>query len=873
MDSTMTDIDNSSQNSNSNSNNNSENIEDVKSINGKNNNISTNVAKLEDIGTLISQGAEAKTFVIDLYGLKCIVKERFVKAYRHPTIDQKISSKRILQEVRSLNKCKKKGIDCPSLYLVDTKLNRIYMEFIEGETVKQFLYTNQSKSEQEERVLNVMNEIGKQISSIHDMGLVHGDLTTSNMLLRPNLNPLSEKDQLVFIDFGLSYVSNYVEDKAVDLYVLERAFISTHPNSEILFKNVLNSYEKNGPNPKEASIVIQKLNQVRLRGRKKLAFVEHNIQIDVKLLGFDSTEHEELERLLNSLNNKINPLILFPKIQTIDLIKQNIKYKVISGSNSLFKLNEDIKDRVKGYISDNKHKSTLDPQCSVAPYDVVDNLVYQDFKDGDHQSYTIYIINSIFDRDDTHYKYTYSQMNSESIRELHNALNVIDHLCNVKMWQSKSENSSGNKGEGRYIWIDIGADSSEYGPHTKGTGLVTNEQLPQFYTKFTKKLYDISTFVYHTTKQLIATPIYQIPQEYGWRDLEIQLIMIHDHMVGLEEKSDLFDWDLIQKELSKIPLASGQKISFIKKEISMLNDLYASQTKLASLKTHHSALKGTQQYLDSKELHYWFKKHINRFIPEYQKDSLKTIIPIFLFDISYKEYLLLDRYHQSISFPDMVIATQTQGGLLKIDYQCDRQLAINSADATKPALQSLLSTVWGITPSHMVAHRDSRSIENNYVWSIGYNPSNMFTNHKELSFSQTDAAIRNLIYIDIISSIESLKSIVDHIGDDETWEEFTRSNPEITTIDQFFRNINSTIAEISNHLTLHKNQEAFKKIEKLQDLSNSMSQVIHKIHSTKHSYLECEKPTFLLPEFLSIVFTTTVIIYFLYKVILKSINL
>ena len=46
------------------------------------------------------------------------------------------------------------------------------------------------------------------------------------------------------MDFGLAYQSSLVEDKAVDLYVLERAFSSTHPDSEPLFASVLKAYEK-----------------------------------------------------------------------------------------------------------------------------------------------------------------------------------------------------------------------------------------------------------------------------------------------------------------------------------------------------------------------------------------------------------------------------------------------------------------------------------------------------------------------------------------------------------------------------------------------------------------------------------------------------
>ena len=65
--------------------------------------------------------------------------------------------------------------------------------------------------------------MGKTINKVHDLGIIHGDLTTSNMIIRND-------KQIVLIDFGLSYYKDSAEDKAVDLYVLERAFKSTHPH-------------------------------------------------------------------------------------------------------------------------------------------------------------------------------------------------------------------------------------------------------------------------------------------------------------------------------------------------------------------------------------------------------------------------------------------------------------------------------------------------------------------------------------------------------------------------------------------------------------------------------------------------------------------
>ena len=71
---------------------------------------------------------------------------------------------------------------------------------------------------------------------------------------------------LTLIDFGLSFVSGLAEDKAVDLYVLERAFLSTHPNTEQLFQALLDSYSSSSKN---SATVIAKLDEVRMRGRKR----------------------------------------------------------------------------------------------------------------------------------------------------------------------------------------------------------------------------------------------------------------------------------------------------------------------------------------------------------------------------------------------------------------------------------------------------------------------------------------------------------------------------------------------------------------------------------------------------------------------------
>lgn len=107
--------------------------------------------------------------------------------------------------------------------------------------------------------------IGKMLGTLHGNNIIHGDLTTSNMLL---VKDGSDIPTVVLIDFGLSHVDSSVEDKGVDLYVLERALISTHANIDQLFLTILSAYVKE--NKKESQAVLKKLDEVRARGRKRI---------------------------------------------------------------------------------------------------------------------------------------------------------------------------------------------------------------------------------------------------------------------------------------------------------------------------------------------------------------------------------------------------------------------------------------------------------------------------------------------------------------------------------------------------------------------------------------------------------------------------
>uniref|UniRef100_A0A8C8SIJ5 non-specific serine/threonine protein kinase n=1 Tax=Pelusios castaneus TaxID=367368 RepID=A0A8C8SIJ5_9SAUR len=212
---------------------------------------------------LVQQGAEARIYRGRFLGRAAVAKLRFPKRYRHPALEERLSRRRTTQEARALLRCRRAGISAPVVYFVDYVSNCIYLEDIVGSTtVRDYIISIQQNGKDMSNLLLLAEKIGETLARMHDEDLIHGDLTTSNVLLRPP----AEELELVLIDFGLSFISSLPEDKGVDLYVLEKAFLSTHPNTGMLFEALLKKYSTTS---KKSSPVIKKLDEVRLRGRKR----------------------------------------------------------------------------------------------------------------------------------------------------------------------------------------------------------------------------------------------------------------------------------------------------------------------------------------------------------------------------------------------------------------------------------------------------------------------------------------------------------------------------------------------------------------------------------------------------------------------------
>jgi len=204
---------------------------------------------------LFKKGAEASLYVADWHGRKVVIKMRIPKRYRPEALDKQIRSYRTVHEPQLMHEAKAAGVPTPLIYIVNVPEASITMEFIEGQQIKQLL----NKAPQEKRI-EFCVAIGELIGKLHIHGLIHGDLTTSNMILTP-------EDKIFFVDFGLGEKNIEVEAQGVDLHLLKRAMQSTHYQFwEECFKSVLAGYSST-LGIEAAEKVYEKIKEIERRGR------------------------------------------------------------------------------------------------------------------------------------------------------------------------------------------------------------------------------------------------------------------------------------------------------------------------------------------------------------------------------------------------------------------------------------------------------------------------------------------------------------------------------------------------------------------------------------------------------------------------------
>lgn len=205
--------------------------------------------------TVVATGAEATIETGTYLGRAVVIKRRVPKAYRHPELDQRLRDERTRDEGSLLLKCRKAGVPVPVVYDIDRAGAALTLEHVAGDALRTVL-----QADADDVAAKRMHDLGILVGRMHDGGITHGDLTTSNVLVDP-------AGRLVLIDFGLGQATQEEEPRGVDLHLVEEALEATDPRVEALMAAFLDGYRTAAC----AEGAMRRLEDIRQRGRYREA--------------------------------------------------------------------------------------------------------------------------------------------------------------------------------------------------------------------------------------------------------------------------------------------------------------------------------------------------------------------------------------------------------------------------------------------------------------------------------------------------------------------------------------------------------------------------------------------------------------------------
>ncbi len=199
---------------------------------------------------LIKKGAEGDLYLSRFNNKPTIIKIRKKKDYRNPILDTKIRKQRTIRESEIISQVKSFGISTPLVYYVDSRNYAIFLQHIPGRVVSDLPDLD---------IVRVCKKIGNVVGLMHNNGIMHGDLTTSNFILY--------NSKLFVIDFGLANRTSKPEDHAIDLRLFKEILNSAHVHiMEKAWKNFLIGYSS-VMDKKEFSKIIELVETIESRGR------------------------------------------------------------------------------------------------------------------------------------------------------------------------------------------------------------------------------------------------------------------------------------------------------------------------------------------------------------------------------------------------------------------------------------------------------------------------------------------------------------------------------------------------------------------------------------------------------------------------------
>lgn len=292
-------------------------------------------------------------------------------------------------------------------------------------------------------------------------------------------------------------------------------------------------------------------------------------------------------------------------------------------------------------------------------------------------------------------------------------------------------------------------------------------------------LRDLASLVW-SAYQVLLVPSLRIPVPF-----ENSLVVQFIHFYGSESRRDSsgLDWNQIQRTFMDEAnegglLLADQSLRFKTYEMSFSECSICSFAVSRSINSYTSRFLFdnytliVSEYLDSKRLHQILTDSAEEFrrVARIPEEEFGRVLPVYVFDLDYNMLLLLDRYHQSVAFKDMVIAVRTKNTQTVSDYSCNgRHVFTQTRELERPLVGSILQSMWGVSPTHLLWSPRHNSTLVDYTWSVGQTPFGPFSEISSMSFVQKDAARRNIILtslnLSITSAIDVVESIAAHGGD------------------------------------------------------------------------------------------------------------
>ncbi|KAK6928296.1 hypothetical protein RJ641_006887 [Dillenia turbinata] len=492
-----------------------------------------------------------------------------------------------------------------------------------------------------------------------------------------------------------------------------------------------------------------------------LSSLSLSLSINIKLIGtFPSQSASLLHSYLSSVITSDHFQVISPgspHSHSLSL-KHSLHLDVSLSSPSL---SSQLSNSIKSEIE--KNPSSLRSVLHSVDYSVVDRIIRQDFeKEKPVQGVYVYLLNLGSQSKPYAYSYGFGDPSPGFSK------------CLGSVWTGKD----------RYLWVDLGAGPVDYGPALSGDGVLPRGEFHPFAAlhggpKSQKALLaDLASLVW-SAYQVHLVPSLRIPV-YFENSLVVQFIHVYASDV---KDSNGLDWKLIEKsfmdEVNDGGLLLGdQSLNFKTYEVKYGDCPICSFAISRSISSYTSRFLFdnytliVSEYLDSKRLHQILSDSADEFrrVAGLPEDNFGRVLPVYVFDLDYNSQLLLDRYHQSVAFRDMVVAVRTKSTQTVSDYSCNgRHMFIQTRELERPLVGSILQSMWGVSPTHLLWSPRHNTTLVDYTWSVGQTPFGPFSESTSLSFVQKDAARRNVLLTSlnysVTSALDVLESISAHGGD------------------------------------------------------------------------------------------------------------